>query len=71
MHLTVLKLETFALEIHGQWLRRSGVNWKDAVKPVSKFKFRLIELVDQINQKLINQINVLKNQVTYLLSCFI
>lgn len=54
MCLTVLKyLVIFALEMHGQWLRRSDVNWKDAAKPVSKFKFTLAEQADQINQKLI------------------
>lgn len=43
----VLKyLESFALEMHGQWLRRSDVNWKDAVKLVSKLKFMLVELAD-------------------------
>lgn len=43
----------FALEMHGQWLRKSDANWKDVVKPVSKFKFALLELADQINRKLI------------------
>lgn len=41
MHLTALKL----LEVvYGQWLRRSDINWKDAVEPVSKFKSLLLEL---------------------------
>lgn len=44
---------SFALEMHGQWLRKSDTNWKDAVKPVSKFKFALVELADQINRELI------------------
>lgn len=45
--------ENFALEMHGQWLRNSDANWKDVVKLVSKFKFALVELADQINRKLI------------------
>lgn len=37
--------------------------WKSAVKLVSKLKLTLVELADQINQKLIYWINVLKIQV--------
>lgn len=44
---------SFALALQGQWLRKCDANWKDAVKPVSKFKFALVELADQINKKLI------------------
>lgn len=56
-----------ALEMQGQWLRTCDVNWKYAVKCVSKFKFALVELVDQINRKLIYWIDVLKIQVIYIL----
>lgn len=53
--------------MQGQWLRKSDANWKDAVKPVNKFKSALVDLTDQINRKLMYCINVLKIQVIYLL----